>query len=498
MNSVRIEENNEYVRVSSDYWTIEHLKRAGGAWHALKFTHGSGQNSLRGPAGSAIRVLQDDAGAVRGAGVSPARSAGFYAECNELTPRVQVEFSADGTVAVIAEGTYRNADGETIPVGYWRRREYGTHGIIWTSLQIMSECGCGRVGEVRGLDLPLRAGLTDAYVRVHPTQAGGADLLGGRTWIDLNGNSAATPFLSRFTPLQMACFERGVEGLEIFPGSELAQWDCAFKPDIGLGLYRLAHDASGAVVELAPYCMVARRMKIRLQGTITLRLGLVLSEPKARSVPKRAVQHAFISDPQTSDAQIEQHAAEGVSLIVFKDDYRDGGVFWRNGAVNPYAPDGMAALRRLIEACQRCQIKIVPYIAAHELHPETHAYELHARAWMHAAAPSLDVVHTHCGAGEVGGLMCLRSGWLDYRKKTIDAILRELPWDGVCLDWPALMPCCHSGHASGPFHSDVEELHDLVLYCRKRVGAEGTLAFIGASDSSILAANLADHILPRA
>ena len=160
----------------------------------------------------------------------------------------------------------------------------------------------------------------------------------------------------------------------------------------------------------------------------------------------------------------------------------------------------MTQLARVIESCQRCRIKIVPYISTRELHPETHAYELHAREWMHAAARSLDVIHnwsSTTGTGETGGLMCLRSAWLEYRKKTIDAILSALPWDGLCLDWPASMPCCHTAHASAPFHSDCEEVLELLKFCRARVGAEGTLALLATSDSSVPGVNLADHIIPR-
>ncbi len=489
MNSARVEDTDECIRVHSDYWEIEHLKRAGGAWNSLVFKNGSQKNLLRGPVSSAIRFARTEE--------NSADPLGYYAESNDSEARISVEHPASGTVAVVAEGTYRNVLGESVPIGFRRRTEYCGHGLIWTTLQIMSECGCPGAVEVRAFGVPLRSGLTDAYARFHPTQAGSADLLGGRTWLDLKQNTNPTPFLSRFTPLQISCFERGVEGLELFPGSELVQWDCGFKLDMGLGNFRIGHDAVGASIGLGPYCMGFRRMKTRVQGTTTLRLGIALNEVKPRSTVKKPLRHVFVTNPHTTDAQIEQLAAEGVEFICYRDDYRDGTEFWRNGAVAPYAADGMAALHALIESCHRCSIQIVPYVSTHELHPATHAYELHARDWMHTAARSLDVVHTWSGQGELGGLMCLRSGWLDYRKKTIDAILSNLPWDGLCLDWPSPMPCCHPGHAAGPFHSDVDELIDLLFYCKHRVGKEGALAFLASNESSILAANLADYILPR-
>ena len=486
--ALRVEESADYVRVASDFWIVEHLRQAGGAWHSIVLAYGTGKNLFRAPFSSSIRILRSDSG-------TDDAPHGYFVESNEHEPRMHVERTGD-SIAVIAEGTYRNVNGTAIPVGFRRRTEYRAHGLIWTTLQLMSECGCSGAVEVRGLDLPLRAGLSDAYVRFHPTQAGGADLLGGRTWIQMAPNSPPTKFLARHTPLHIGCFEAGLDGIELFPGSDLAQWDCAFKPDIGLGLYRIGQAAVGASVAMVPYSMPSRKMKVTIQGTTTLRLGIVLSENKWRQPLIPLPRYHFISDPETTDAEIEHLAAGEISLVCFKDDYRDGGEFWRNGAVTPYDAQGMRALQHLIESCQRCQIKIVPYISLHELHPDNNAYEMNARAWMHMAARSLDVVHNWRGTGESGALMCLRSGWLDYRMKTIDAILRELPWDGLCLDWPGPLPCCHPGHGTGPFHTDTDELLELLFWCRTRVGPEGRLAILTSSDASIMAANIADQLLP--
>lgn len=491
MNSVRVEENEACVRISTDFWAIEHLKRAGGAWNSLVFQNGSQKNILRGPLTSSLRLMRSDS--------NPAEPFGYFSESNDSLARVSVEYGANGTVAVCAEGTYRNVHGVSVPVGFRRRTEYGRHGLVWTTLQMMSDCGCPNVVEVRALGVSLRSGMTDAFVRFHPTQAGSSDLLGGRAWIDLkrNAGNETTPFLSRFTPLQIACFERGVEGIEIFPGSELGQWDCGLKADMGLGLFRVGHDATGTSIELDPYCLATRRMPVTVRGNVTLRLGIALNETKPRSADRKPIKHAFINDPNVSDAEIELLAADGVELICYQDDYRLGGSFWRNGAVTPYDDAGMARLWRVIESCHRNNIKILPYISTHELHPQTHVYEQHARDWMHMAARSLDVVHSWKDDGEVGALMCLRSGWLDYRKKTIDSILNSLPWDGLCLDWPGPLPCCHPGHAGGPFHSDTEEVLELIVYCRERLGRERPLALLASRESSVIGANLADHILAR-
>jgi hypothetical protein len=491
MDRIQVSETASGLTVGNEFWEAAHQARAGGAWASLIFRNGSGQNLLRGPVSSSLRLLPADKALGH-------ETPSFYSEAHDEQAHLSWERLADGSVAVTAEGTYRSGAGVGIPVGFRRRTEYREHGRVVVTLHVMSDCGCDGVVELRALDIPLRAGLTHAYVRFHPTQAGSADLVGGRAWLDLTRNANPTPFLSRFTPLQVACFERGVEGLEVFPSSDLAAWDQALKPDIGLGLYRLGHDAGGSSIEFSPYALTARRIRTRLQGTLTLRQTIVFPETRPHSAV-RAPQAAYLTHLDATDADIERLANEGVSVLCFKHERSDDGRFWRHGAVTPYDAAGVAKLRAILEACQRSRIKFVPYVALHELHPETHAFETHARAWMHAAGRSLDAIHNWnaTAPGETGALMCLRSGWLHYRKTTIDAILAALPWDGLCLEWPGPLPCCHPDHAPGMYHSDTDEVFDLLLHCRKRVGAEGLLAFAAAGDSSIIAANLADHILPK-
>jgi hypothetical protein len=113
---------------------------------------------------------------------------------------------------------------------------------------------------------------------------------------------------------------------------------------------------------------------------------------------------------------------------------------------------------------------------------------------MHMAAPSLDVVHTWIGSGEYGGLMCMKSGWLNFRKQSVETILSDLPWDGLYFDWTTFHPCCHPQHGRGPYHTDTEEFIDFLRYCRTRVGKGGTLFLHVSGVPSIIAENIADLI----
>src|SRR5262249_10304308 len=155
--------------------------------------------------------------------------------------------------------------------------EYHDHGHIWSTLEIMSDCGCPDTVELRTADLALRAGLTDCSVRLHPSQGGGADLLGAGAAFDLRcGTDARTVVRSRFTPTQARCSDHGTEGIDLFHGGDLAAWDCSCKPEAGLGYFHVSGSRDGTRIELSPYCMVYRRIRTRLQGKLTFRLGIGL------------------------------------------------------------------------------------------------------------------------------------------------------------------------------------------------------------------------------
>ena len=42
--------------------------------------------------------------------------------------------------------------------------------------------------------------------------------------------------------------------------------------------------------------------------------------------------------------------------------------------------------------------------------------------------------------------MCLRSGWLEFLKLSIDRVLKNHPLDGVYYDWNVALFCCNPLH----------------------------------------------------
>ena len=484
MSGIEVKQHKKGITVRTNDWVVEHSAERGGAWTSVILNNGTGRNLLRKPLSSVIRFHKVDGSEY---GLFPT-----YTEANETRPNLRLERTRDGFPIIVAEGAYKDEKGNPIPVGYRRRTEYHDFGLVWSTLEIMSDIGCDGVVHVRAFEAQLRDGLTDLYVREHPATAPNVDLLGGTHWYDLPRSGNATPFYSRYAPIHVICFERGVEGIEFFPGSELAQWDCNIKPEPGHGLYVVSQSPEGTNVEFDPYCVAFRRVKIKLQGVQTYRMGIGLPSLKPRRHVHTGPFHAGTWSEWASDADIEKLAKAGVKLLRFHCDYRENGPFWHDGMYPPFDAAGMKELRRVIDTAHKFGMKIVPYISLKEFHPISPGFAENAYAWMHMASPFLDMIHTWIRSGEFGGVMCMRSAWLEFRKRSIDIILSDLPWDGLYFDWCTAHPCRHPGHGRGPYHTDIEECLDFLLYCRKRVGERGILFMHLSGLPSIVMENMAD------
>jgi hypothetical protein len=471
------EELPDEIRVSTEAVQIRHLKKNGGALASIVFAKGSGSNLLRAPLTSYIRCL------------NAAGESSDYRESNDPAPLFKLERSASGIPVVVAEGVYRNERGQSLPVGFRRRSEYHDNGLLWSTLEIMSDCGCPDTVELRVVELALRAGLTDCSVRLHPTQGGGADLLGAGAMFDLRGGGdARTVFLSRFTPSQIRCSDRGSEGIDLFHGADFAAWDCSCKPEPGLGFYHVSNSRDGSRVELSPYCMVYRRIRTKLQGKLTFRLGVGL--PTLQS--KRALSTA-VRPLAGAQGWSGQDAADLASSRVQCVRYHNP--LWRAGVYPPFDPGAMQALRGAIDAVHGRGIKVVVHVSPREFHPDTPEFAKAAGGWMHMAAPSLEMIRNWNAGRDCGALMCLSSGWLDFAKRYVDRVMADLPWDGLFIDAPVPLACCHPAHGRGPYHTDAEGLLDFISYCRQKTGTNGLLLLKRVPGGLIVGENLADAVV---
>jgi hypothetical protein len=102
---------------------------------------------------------------------------------------------------------------------------------------------------------------------------------------------------------------------------------------------------------------------------------------------------------------------------------------------------------------------------------------------------------------EFGAQMCLRSGWLDSLKASIDRVLTGHPLNGVYYDWNVALLCCNPRHeqltagqpAAG--HWDIDELLNLMEWTRRRVGPRGLVIVHNTTTPMFATENFADDIV---
>ena len=108
---------------------------------------------------------------------------------------------------------------------------------------------------------------------------------------------------------------------------------------------------------------------------------------------------------------------------------------------------------KVLTECRQAGIRTATYFSNKELHPSTPEFKEHGEEWGRKDRRG-DLRHTFFSKArsEFGALMCLRSGWLEYLKLSIDRVLKNHPLDGVYFDWNVALYCenpLHEGKGAG-------------------------------------------------
>ena len=154
--------------------------------------------------------------------------------------------------------------------------------------------------------------------------------------------------------------------------------------------------------------------------------------------------------------------------------------------------DLLAEYDRVIRECQEHGIRVATYFSNKELHPTVEAYKQHGEEWARLPDDTWEQLHNAYSGDEFGAQMCLRSGWMEFHKAYIDKVLTHHALDGTYYDWNVALYCHNTRHVPGheqdamepgcgdwahspAGHWDMEELLDLVMWTRERVGPEGLM-----------------------
>jgi hypothetical protein len=299
----------------------------------------------------------------------------------------------------------------------------------------------------------------------------------------------------------MIFVDPGVEGLEWFVGSDLSTWEmlngrrgqgqCRVQPTLqppGLALNVSPLWGKDGLVTLTNDCAFVYYVAVPLPEGHALKPWLHTSFNRNRG-------------DWVSAEQVRSWAQEGIQTVHCHNDgdYYDDGLFWRDGSYPPY-PD-MQRYDQVLQECRHQGIRTATYFSNKELHPSTKEFQEHGAAWGRMNRHG-DLQHNiFRGKSEFGAQMCLRSGWLEFLKTSIDLVLKDHPLDGVYYDWNVALFCCNPLHENkgtnetARGHWDIDELLDLMEWTRNRVGPNGLVIVHNTTTPMFATENFADDVV---
>jgi hypothetical protein len=473
------------LTLSTPYYTVQHDLKKGGAISSIRLTHGKASNLLVLPLETRV---QDAAGR-------------FYSDLAEPAPRVTTR--QDGLNELLTvESDLRDAQGKPGGVRVKTVYEYR-----WGYVRIHKELTFrGKhflAKDICPVSTVLAPSLSAYGFRDGLTEQEGAPAFsfGSCHWGKLTvGATAAidTPYVPRYLMLA----DPGVEGLEWFLSSDLAQWDLQLTGKRGQGKSVLQACAApaGIVFSVSPFQNAQSPILVSAPLTFDFYIGLPLLEGHAL----KPWFHASFNRNRgawVGAEQIQRWAETGIQTVHCHNDgdYYDDGLFWRDGSYPPY-PD-MDKFDKVIADCHRAGIRVATYFSNKELHPSTIQFQQHGSDWGRMNRKG-DLQHNaFSDKAEFGAQMCLHSGWLDDLKVSIDRVLAHHPLDGVYFDWNVALLCCNPWHEklkagqSAAGHWDIDELLNLMEWTRRRVGRQGLLIVHNTTTPMFATENFADHVV---
>ncbi len=458
----------ERITLVSPWWRVSFDLRHGGVLDTLIFPHGSNRNVLVEPFRTYVGGWSD-AGA----------------------PRVKARtWEEMGTRMVEFTGALSDSGGKRGPVEFrtlWTATPFALraeHTLRFMSDQAVDRVG---IGSTR-----IRPQLNECGVRPGPDHDTNRTKGGSAIWSKI---SAGKPAISeQHAPIMLFFYERGVEGFDLTTATSLSNWESALTGHHGVGRFEASAEPGGASVRiLREPLSVAQPVRVA-KGEYTF--GYYLGLPQVVERSNRSWRHIVIGNhPWPADSQIREWAAAGANIARIHNDFAPDGNFWRDGAWPPYDAAGMAEMKRVIAACHRYGIQVVPYFSLKEFHPEAQGYAENETAWKRTIGP-LTSIHDKTQNGEYGAQMCMQSGWLERRKQDVEKAYRELGFDGIYYDWVATQACDNPAHNLGT-HLDTDAVIDMLAWTRRLLAPTGGPLVLHLSGwfESIAMENYADLVV---
>ncbi len=519
--AVQKDEGRGLLILSTPYYSIHHDLKRGGAITSIRYTHGNVSNLLVSPFASSIKLAKKERPDTKDPHF---RSREILDDLGDSSPSVSV--SRPGlTPVVTVQASLLGPDGLDVGI-----RTRTTYQYRWGHIKIHKEFIFPEV-PVQTATLTTLSAVLDRSLTHYGHRSGefdntSSDPFGieALQWGEVQPGSGFTaPFNTRYVPCHMVLANPGIEGIEWFVSDDLAQWYYQMTGEPGTGSVSIdAHTHPlGVALTVSPLALPrrlgnpqkpARSGFVSLSGTYAFDyyIGMPILEGHAY---KRWLDRGFTANEGkwVSDDEIRRNAEAGVINMTLHNDGGSGpeDLFWRDGTYPPYPPEQMKKMEHVIAAIHQNGMTTQPYFSNHELHPSTDAFKLHGEEW----GRKPDDQGNLSPEDEFGFLMCLKSGWADFFKGSVDTVLKHGNWDGVYYDWNCALHCnnpLHMGknsngvsgvkglgsYAFSPTgHWDIDELLEAMEWTRRRVGPD-KLVIVHTTGAPMFAVeNYADYVI---
>lgn len=484
--SVQRHDADGTISLRVPYYTITQDLKRGGAISSIRLTHGATSNLLLRPL--VARVVD--------------ANGEMFSDLLDDAPRVTVDKNQLNP-SVMVEGELKNARGASLGISV--KTIYSYH---WGYIRIHREFAVtdGQVSalEVCPAAMTVETNLSSFGYRDGLMEADGAPPFsyGACHWGRVR-NEAQPAVESSFAPRYLMLADPGVEGLEWFASSDLSQWDRQINGRRGQAKFVLGaatNSAGGIAFSVSPFSNP--RAAVILPGRLVFDfyIGLPLLEGHAFK-PWFHTSFNRNRGKWVTAEEIKDWAATGIQDVHCHNDgdfYGDG-LFWRDGVYPPY-PD-MDKYDDVITECHKAGIRVTTYFSNKELNPGAKVFQEHGSEWARMDQGGHLQHNAYNAKSEYGAQMCLRSGWLDYFKRSVDRVLSRHKLDGVYYDWNVALLCLNPQHeqrragqpAAG--HWDIDELLDLMEWTRRRVGPHGLIIVHDTGAPMFATENFADDVV---
>ena len=482
--SVQRDDAAGVLTLRTPYYVVEQDLRRGGAIARIALTHGKAVNLLVRPLETRVRDEQ---------GVA-------FSDLGDAAPTVA--HRRDGLSEIVTvEAALKDQAGRASGLRVKTTLEY-RWGHIKIRKELLAPAGT-RVREVCPLATVLATSLCEYGYREGTTEEEKAPAFsfGSNRWGKLRlGQAADKPLQTRYVPRSMIFVDPGVEGLEWFVGSDLSQWELlAGRRGGGQCALDRQQDPPGLALSVCPLASTEAAAALPSVCVFDFHLAFPILDGRAQKPWLHASFNRNRGD-WTSTEAIRAWAEKGVQTAHchHDGDTHGDGLFWRDGSYPPF-PD-MDRYDKVLTDCRQVGIRTATYFSNKELHPSTKEFQEHGQQWGRMNRKG-DLRHNSARHGsEYGAQMCLRSGWLEFLKFSIDRVLKKHPLSGVYYDWNVALLCMnprheanHAGPAQG--HWDMDQLLDLMEWTRGRVGPSGLIIIHNTTTPMFAVENFADHVV---